>query len=274
MRSPSSGVAAAASFALLSACAWSNPDNRPVWNAFELHLVPQEGAEFYVSLPATVPLGVGAILADTLVVHPLQVVDDAARDVAVLWDPDRLDFARAYFTQLAALPVRAASTPVAFCGSWLGRSVFDVSPHEAALTDEEQREQEAQARREAEEAQRSAREARAVAFLRWLASGGARAPTAPRVEVWDASFDGALDRALAGDAGDRRTLHAGMLRAGVVRVGPYDATLGLSDPDPVVRFEVLSVWPASEPLPEAALQALLDDPVESVRLRAKLRSER
>jgi len=65
-----------------------------------------------------------------------------------------------------------------------------------------------------------------------------------------------------------RPLHAGMLRAGVVRLGPYDAAPALADPDPVVRFAALSAWPSGEPVPEGTRQALLADPVESVRLLA------
>ena len=140
----------------LGACAWSNPDNRPVWNAFEQRVVPAPGPSFYASLPATAPLGLGAILVDALVAHPLQVVDDAARDAADLWDPARLDFEQSYYTQLAGLPVRAAFTPVAFGGSWLGRCVFDLPPHEPDLSEAEQLELLEQERRAAEQQQMAA----------------------------------------------------------------------------------------------------------------------
>ena len=63
--------------ALACGCAWTNRDNRPVWNAFEEHLVPEGDVAFYASLPLTVPAGFGAIVTDTLVVHPVQVMDDA-----------------------------------------------------------------------------------------------------------------------------------------------------------------------------------------------------
>lgn len=255
----------------LGACAWSNPDNRPVWNAFEQRVVPAPGPSFYASLPATAPLGLGAILVDALVAHPLQVVDDAARDAADLWDPARLDFEQSYYTQLAGLPVRAAFTPVAFGGSWLGRCVFDLPPHEPDLSEAEQLELLEQERRAAEQQQMAAREAAVAAMQAWLARGGARAAEAPRLEAWDARLDDALARALSGDAAARRTLHVGMLRAGVVRLGPYDATPALSDPDPVVRFAALSVWPVGEEVPAAVRQALLADPVESVRLMASER---
>ena len=268
MSDRSSRVASLSALLLLGACAWSNPDNRPVWTAFEQRVVPERGLWFYASLPVTAPVGVGAIVVDTLVAHPLQVVDDAARDAADLWAPARLDFERAYYTQLAGLPVRAAFTPVVFGGSWLGRCVFDLPPHEPDPSEAEQRALQEQERRELERQQRVAREAAVRAMQAWLERGGARDPDAPRLEAWDARLDGALAQALAGDAASRRTLHAGMLRAGVVRLGPYDAAPALSDPDPVVRFAALSAWPSGEAVPHGARRALLADPVESVRLLA------
>ena len=41
--------------ATFGGCAWSNPDNRPVWNAFEEGLVPEDDGLFYATLPVTVP---------------------------------------------------------------------------------------------------------------------------------------------------------------------------------------------------------------------------
>jgi len=267
-------VASLSALLSLGACAWSNPDNRPVWTAFEQRVVPAQGPSFYASLPVTAPLGVGAICVDALVAHPLQVLDDAARDAADLWDPERLDFERAYYTQLAGLPVRAAFTPVVFGGSWLGRCVFDLPPHEPELSEAEQRALQEQERRERERQQRAAREAAVVAMQAWLERGGARGPGAPRLEAWDARLDEALALALAGDAASRRTLHEGMLRAGVVRLGPYNAAPALSDPDPVVRFAALSAWPPGEAVPDGARRTLLNDPVESVRLLAAQRLAR
>ena len=100
---------------LLGSCAWSNPDNRPVWRAFEERVVPVDDVWFYSSLPVTVPLGFGAILCDVLVAHPAAVIDDAWYDAKELWDPDKLDFEGEYYTQLAAVPVRAGfGLPMAY----------------------------------------------------------------------------------------------------------------------------------------------------------------
>lgn len=254
---------------VLGSCAWSNPDNRPVWRAFEERVVPVEDGWFYSSLPVTVPLGFGAILCDVLVAHPAAVIDDAWYDAKELWDPDKLDFEGEYYTQLAAVPVRAGFTPVAFVGSWLGRAVFDIAPNMDAMSDEELAEREERGALGREERERRAQLRQIQRFERWLARGAERGSKAPSLEVWDPRLEAPLRAALAGDAEERRSLHVGMLRAGMARVGPYDATAALRDPDPVVRYAALQHWPQDGEVSEALEQALRDDPVESVRLRAR-----
>ena len=54
-----------AALTLLSSCAWTRRENRPVWNAFEANLVPDATVPFVAALPVTLPLGLGAILVDT-----------------------------------------------------------------------------------------------------------------------------------------------------------------------------------------------------------------
>ena len=133
-------------------CAWSNPDSRPVWNTFEHNLVPEDPTAFYASLPLTAPLGLLAIVVDTFVAHPLQVVDDAGNDALDLWRNGNVDYEGAYYTEMAFTVPRAAVTPVVFAFSWLGRSLFDIPPHAtdeeraAAMEQDEQQEQQQQAR--------------------------------------------------------------------------------------------------------------------------------
>ena len=105
-----------------SSCAWSNPANRPVWNAFEKHVVPEQDAAFYATLPLTVPAGFGAILADTVIVHPVSVIDDAAGDAAEQWR--KLDWQKQYYTELGFLPLRVVTTPLVFVFSWLGVRMY------------------------------------------------------------------------------------------------------------------------------------------------------
>ena len=109
---------------LLAGCAFTRRENRPVWNVFEQNLVPEDTGWFVASLPLTVPGGILAIVADTFVAHPIQVADDAWDDAAWLWRDGRPDFEQRYYSEMAFLPVRAAITPVAFLGSFLGRSMF------------------------------------------------------------------------------------------------------------------------------------------------------
>lgn len=258
----------------LGGCAWSNPDNRPVWNAFESSLVPEDDGLFYATLPVTVPLGVGAILTDTFVAHPIQVVDDSWRDAGELWDEEDLDFEREYYTQLAFLPFRAVFTPVAFAGSWFGRSVFDIPRHNPELSKQEQLALEEQQRREQEEMEREIREQQFEAFEQWLRDGSRRRGRAPRLERWDARLGEALRLALAGDAEGRRRLHVGMLRAKMAVFGPYDAREALRDADPVVRFSALQHWSDDWSVEAGLRTALRDDPVETVRLAARARWSR
>ena len=267
-------VIAMLALSLSAACAWSDPGNRPIWNAFEGRVVPAEGPWFYATLPMTVPVGFAAILGDTLVAHPLQVVDDAARDVGDLWRTSEMDFESEYFTQLGSLPLRAALTPAVFGVSWCFRSAFAVPAHEAEPSKDERRAKEERDRREDAARERAERARRLASFQQWLAAGAGREPKAPPLKEWDARLDAALRRALEGDAADRRALHVGMLRAELTTIGPYDALVALDDPDPVVRFAALERWPTVALIPPPLQASLREDPVESVRILARQRFNR
>lgn len=254
----------ALSLTLLSSCAWSNTDNRPVWNAFESNLVPADTGLFAATLPVTVPLGLAAIVVDTVIAHPFRVVDDAYNDAARLWDPDYLKFDEAYYTEVGFLPIRTLMTPTVFAVSLLGRSLFDIRApvvpmSEAERIAEQEREEEARA-------QQLRR-----AFIAWLQASG-KTGGAAEVGRWHASFEGPMREALAGDAARRARLHSGMLRAGHAQIGNYDGELGLRDADPVVRYMSVLYWPRGAAKPSAELAgALRKDPVESVRLVAERR---
>ncbi len=109
-------------------CAWTNRDNRPVWNAMEEHLVPEGDVAFVAALPLTIPGGIVAFVLDTFIVHPAMVVDDAAADAGDLWED--IEWAEHYYTELASVPFRAAFTPLVFVVTFLGRSAFDIPPHD------------------------------------------------------------------------------------------------------------------------------------------------
>ncbi|MFT4512189.1 MAG: hypothetical protein ACI89X_001293 [Planctomycetota bacterium] len=252
------------SLTLLPSCAWSNPDNRPVWNAFESSLVPEDTGMFVVALPLTVPLGLASIVVDTVIAHPFQVVDDAYRDAALLWAPDDLEFEEAYYTEMGFLPIRTLVTPIVFAWSFLGRSIFDIRAPVASMS---------KAERVAEqERQEKARlEQQRTSFIAWLQTSGSPGGSAPFVE-WHASFEQPMREALAGDGARRARLHTGMLRAGHGKVGNYDGEVGLRDADPVVRYMSALHWPRRAAKPSRdLLAALRKDPVETVRLMAENR---
>ena len=244
----------------LPSCAWSNEDNRPVWNAFEENLVPNGGGVFVAALPVTVPLGIGAIAVDTIIAHPLQVVGDAYDDAAQLWDQEDFEFAEAYYTEMAGLPLRAIASPALFTLSFLGRSIFDIRAP-LRMTEEQRVARDVARQQEAELAQRAA-------FRDWLA--GVPNAYVSELLAWHPSFDAPVQRAMAGDARERLRLHEGMLRLRITHMGNYDATAGLRDPDPVVRYTCVKAWPRSRPQPPAELvEALRNDPVASIRLLAE-----
>ena len=244
------------SCALLAGCAFTRRENRPVWNAFEQNLVPEDKGWFIAALPLTVPGGIVAILADTFVAHPIQVADDAWDDAGWLWRDGRPDFEHRYYSEMAFLPVRTAITPIAFLGSFFGRSMFVIDTEEDAA---------------AERAQWKATErARFAAWLLALQQGVAE------------PFHGALpelDDALAHEVRAAREKANALGRLQLYRfasgsermralVDPID---GLRDADPIVRWSLLQALPEELGVPPELQQQLRNDPVESVRLRAQKR---
>jgi hypothetical protein len=70
-------------------------------------------------------VGFVAIVLDAAIVHPANIIDDAAEDTEeVLWD--NFEWDEKYVTECAALPWRVVLTPAIFTGSFLGRSLFDI----------------------------------------------------------------------------------------------------------------------------------------------------
>ena len=243
----------------VTGCAWANRDNRPVWNAFEAHMVPEDDTAFYATLPLTVPGGLVAILLDTFVVHPAQVVDDAAGDAGDLWDDLGPKFEQHYYTHMAALPFRVVGTPVVFVFSFLGRSLFDIDPHghdHGAETAEGQRRLE----------QRHARDLEV--WLRGLAERRNPWHGEPPPATWSPELRALVAAALSGaDTRGRLDLYQYAWTHAVPR-DVLDPVAGLSDDDPVFRYLLLERWPegsASVPIPAAVRAALRHDPSLAVR---------
>ena len=240
----------------LSACAWTRRENRPLWTAYEENLVPESSLAFAVTLPATVPLGVLAILADTLIAHPLQVVDDALDDSADLWRG--IDFEKSYYTQAGFVPLRAVATPVWLLGSFLGRSMFDIRSPQEADADRTQREE------------RAHREI--LVWLQRIAAGDAERFTDTAPKQFDAELLHAFDNAqIHGTALGRLRLYEAAAASFAQAV---DWATALADGSAVVRFRVLQILPDGVVLPPVLWQRLLADPDEAVRVLAARMAKR
>ncbi|MDA0372386.1 MAG: hypothetical protein O2865_01240 [Planctomycetota bacterium] len=241
---------------LASGCAWTERSNRPVWNAFEEHLVPTSSPAFELALPLTAPGGLAAILIDIGIAHPIQVLDDAADDALDLWDS--IEFEDRYYTEAGFLPFRAALTPVWFAGSFVGRSLFDWPDAETAAA-------------HAAEAEVVAESGQRAWIARQILDAGPVREGVP--EIPDGAEGDAVLRAMwrrqheAASASDRLALVQALQFMGSV---PEWSVL-LSDPSAVVRHAALEGSPRSF-VPAAELsRALLADPDEAVRELAERR---
>jgi hypothetical protein len=235
-----------------SGCAWARRDNRPVWNAFEAHLVPESNPGFALALPLTVPAGLLAIAADTLVAHPLQGVDDAWDDAAQLWRG--VPFAEHYYTQAATLPVRAAATPVWLVGSFVLRSLFDIR----TAGEVEQKDLERQQRERAQ----------LLEWLAALAAGGTGQVWLGNVSV-DAEVRAKLAAALAAATpAGRMELYAVAGRT-VWLAREIDWVAALEDASAVVRYRVLESLPEGVVVPAEVQQRLCADGDPAVQWRAR-----
>jgi hypothetical protein len=108
-------------------CAVFNRDNTPTLNFVEDKLLPDSGSVRYLAYPLLLPVAFTAVAVDAVVVHPISVADDALLDTKeALWE--RFDWEEAYFTECVRLVPRVVLTPVAFFGSFVGRSTLDLEP--------------------------------------------------------------------------------------------------------------------------------------------------
>ena len=118
-------------------CAFMNRDNTPVTNLVEEKLSPESARATEALVPVVWPVAAATLTADTLVVHPASVLDDAVKDTHdCLWD--EFDWDTEYATECFKLPWRAVFTPIVFGFDWLGRSVFDIPRygHKAKASEE------------------------------------------------------------------------------------------------------------------------------------------
>ena len=78
-------------------------------------------------LPLAIPVGVGGLVTDAVLVNPVLCIDDAWGDtVELLWSSeDESNMRRALFAPLAAV-----ATPFVFAGDWFWRSLWPIEPRQ------------------------------------------------------------------------------------------------------------------------------------------------
>lgn len=251
-------MAALGVLTLLTSCAWTNRANRPVWNAFESNLLPDSQTAFVCTLPLTVPAGLLAIVGDTFVAHPIQVVDDALGDAGDVWDILSLTDAH-YYTNAAEVPFRAVWTPLVFAGSFLGRSMFDIRPHGEGKVEEQTATRDRDAERTKDAAERRAK---VLAWLRAIAAGDVDRDVPGPMQL-DDEARAALEQALTSRSalGRRAANQWAMFWAH----GAVDWSRALGDESAVVRFSVLESLRPNVVIAAAVQQRLLADPDAAVR---------
>ncbi|HLU40287.1 MAG TPA: hypothetical protein VK081_12950 [Planctomycetota bacterium] len=119
-------LAAALLLALLAGCAVLKERNRRTLNLID-GVAPGSPTLRWAALPVTLPLGVGALVADAAVVHPIAAIDDAWGDMTEwLWETHEESLLRA----VAMTPLRVLATPPVFALRWATRALFPVEPRE------------------------------------------------------------------------------------------------------------------------------------------------
>lgn len=110
---------------LCCSCAVMSERNRRLMNYCSRHLMPESTTAQVLTAPVVLPTCLLAGMLDTVVVHPLHVVDDAWYDTrAALWEPT----GRGFVTECAVLPVRTLLTPIKFGLQFAARSAFIAKP--------------------------------------------------------------------------------------------------------------------------------------------------
>lgn len=121
---------------MLGGCAIFEPENRRLLELLDADLAPPPGAAAIALTPVTLPVGVVALAADMVVVHPVASIDDAWLDTRdVLWHSTD----ETSFRKVVMAPVSVLLTPVIFTGDWLGRSLFAIPARKPEANKEDDR---------------------------------------------------------------------------------------------------------------------------------------
>ncbi len=117
----------ALSLVLCSGCACMNRDNRPVLNWLDKGLqhsfVTESAGTRAVAAPVFIPLAYAAFIVDTVAVHPISAIPEAAdHTMDILWPGSQ----STEFSDIAVFLPKAVLTPIFFFGNWALRSAFGI----------------------------------------------------------------------------------------------------------------------------------------------------
>jgi hypothetical protein len=109
----------------LPGCTTMRDDSRRTLDALDRNLTPSSPVARGLLLPVAIPVGLGGLVCDTVVVNPVCALDDAWLDTTdLLWTSrDESMLRRTLFT-----PVAALATPVVFGLDWLWRCLVPLAP--------------------------------------------------------------------------------------------------------------------------------------------------
>ena len=115
--------------AMASACASTSRHHLAITNYADRTLMPENRAAGWALTPVLIPLTVGTLTLDNLIVAPVVHLPSAVDHARGFY---RLEI-EGYYSHAALTPFQIALTPVIFTGSWLGRIFFAVEPNPHAL---------------------------------------------------------------------------------------------------------------------------------------------
>lgn len=252
--------------AALPGCAFQNPDNRKLWNAFEANLVPVSDTPFYCALPLTIPGGLLAIVIDVVVVHPFSIIDDAWGEAIQPWDA--VDWDEEYWFEAGVAPLRGAWTAVQFGGGLVNRALFDVPAFQKSAPSEAESKRpmkfgEATAADDGDLGEAADVRGTINNWLQSLISGAPsfKQPSTQKTKVaaaWDDELQALSERVLA-EAPVRARITYYSWASRCLPPGYESTWLGLTDDDARVRATMLVLLAQKMALPDHVRQALLDD---------------
>lgn len=245
-------------------CAVFNRENTRALNFVENHLVPSDPLTKKLTYPLTIPVSTVAVTFDALIIHPLTTLPEAADDMKE-WAWKNMDWEEHYFTTSASVVPRAVFMPLAFTGSFMGRSLFDVGQRKVQQKPEA--EEEKRLIKEARQALRAQRQDDALALAQKILEKTPYQPDAQEIRTsalldkgdihqlvsqrvavrWGDEIENKYVRALVSASSVDRIKLLSMVERGMFHsIRADDALLHglvtvLSDNDRAVRMKILAV---------------------------------